>query len=68
MILAGLCVRYSSARQKDNGLRLYINYYRLNKVIIKNQHLLLFTNKTLDRLINTKILIKVNLKNTYYYI
>jgi hypothetical protein len=45
-----------------------MNYYRLNKVIIKNQYLLSFINKTLDCLINAKMLIKVDFKNVYYYI
>jgi hypothetical protein len=37
--------------KKDRGLRLYINYYSLNKIIIKNYYTLLFINKTLDQLI-----------------
>jgi hypothetical protein len=45
-----------------------MDYYRLNKVIIKNRYSLFFINKTLDRLTNTKMLTKVNLKNAYYYI
>jgi hypothetical protein len=45
-----------------------MDYYRLNKVIIKNQHLFSFINKTLDSLTGVKILTKVNLKNAYYHI
>jgi hypothetical protein len=45
-----------------------MDYYKLNKVIIKNQHSLPFIDKTLDRLISAKMLIKVNLKNAYYCI
>ena len=37
--------------KKDKGLRLYINYYSLNKIIIKNRYPLPLINKTLDRLI-----------------
>jgi hypothetical protein len=38
--------------KKDSSLQLYINYKSLNKIIIKNKHLLLLINKTLNRLIN----------------
>ena len=54
--------------KKDSGLRFYINYYSLNKVIIKNRHPLLLINKTLDRLISAKVFIKLNLKDIYYRI
>jgi hypothetical protein len=37
--------------KKDRGLRLYINYHSLNKIIIKNRYPLPLINKTLDRLI-----------------
>jgi hypothetical protein len=45
-----------------------VDYYKLNKVTIKNQHLLSLINKTLDRLTSAKMLTKVNLKNAYYRI
>ena len=54
--------------KKNSSLQLYINYYRLNKVTIKNQYLLSLINKTLDYLIGTIIFIKLDLKDTYYYI
>jgi hypothetical protein len=37
--------------KKDRGLRLYINYYSLNKITIKNRHPLPLINKILNRLI-----------------
>jgi hypothetical protein len=47
---------------------LCVDYRRLNKVTIKNQHLLSLIDKTLDRLTGAKMLTKVNLKNAYYRI
>jgi hypothetical protein len=54
--------------KKDGGLRLCVDYYKLNKVTIKNRHLLPFINKTLDRLTGAEMFTKVNLKNAYYCI
>jgi hypothetical protein len=54
--------------KKDSGLRLYINYYSLNKVTIKNRHPLLLINKMLNYLISAKVFIKLNLKDIYYRI
>jgi hypothetical protein len=54
--------------KKDSGLRFYIDYYSLNKVIIKNRHPLLLINKTLNCLISAKVFIKLNLKDIYYRI
>ena len=52
--------------KKNNGFYLYINYYNLNKVIIKNYYPLFLIMKTLNRLYNIKKFIKLNLKNAYY--
>jgi hypothetical protein len=52
--------------KKDRGLYLYIDYYRLNQVTIKNRYLLPLINKTLDRLRGAKIFIKLDLKDIYY--
>ena len=52
--------------KKNNGLRLYINYRGLNKVTIKNYHLLPLISETLDHLYNAKRFIKLNFKDTYY--
>jgi hypothetical protein len=45
-----------------------MNYRGLNATIIKNRYLLFLINKISDRLVNTKIFIKFNLKTIYYYI
>ena len=52
--------------KKNNKLRLYIDYRGLNAIIIKNRHFLLLIFETLNRLCESKIFIKLNLKNVYY--
>ena len=52
--------------KKGGRLRLYINYYRLNKITIKNHTPLPLINKTLDYLSYTVIFIKLDLKDIYY--
>ena len=45
----------------DRTIRLYIDYYGLNKIIIKNRYLLLLVSKILDWLFRAKIFIKLDL-------
>ena len=45
----------------DGTIRLYIDYYGLNKIIIKNRYLLLLVSEMLDQLSRAKIFIKLNL-------
>ena len=47
-------------------MRLYIDYRRLNKIIIKNWYPLLLINKLFNRLSYAKIFIKLDLYNMYY--
>ena len=47
---------------------LYVNYRRLNKIIIKNQYLLPLVSKLFNRLSYVKIFIKLDLCNAYYRI
>ena len=54
--------------KKDGGLRLYVDYRGLNKVIVKNRHPLPLISKTLDRLSRAKVFIKLDLKDTYHRI
>jgi hypothetical protein len=54
--------------KKDSGLRLCVDYRGLNKVSIKNRHLLPLINKTLDRLQGATIFIKLDLKDAYHCI
>jgi hypothetical protein len=52
--------------KSNNSLRLYINYYNLNIIIIKNKYFLSLIKKTLNCLINIVYFTKLDLKNTYY--
>ena len=54
--------------KKDRGLRLYVDYCRLNKVTIKNRYLLPLISKTLDYLSGAKVFTKLDLKDIYYRI
>ena len=52
--------------KKNDKLRFYVDYRDLNAIIIKNRHFLLLIFETLNRLCESKIFIKLNLKNAYY--
>ena len=47
-------------------MRLYIDYYSLNKVIIKNHYPLSLVSKMLDQLSKVKIFTKLDLQDTYH--
>jgi hypothetical protein len=52
--------------KKDGILRLYVDYRRLNKVTVKNRGILPLVFKILNRIKNTIIFTKIDLKDTYY--
>ena len=54
--------------KKNNELRLYINYKKLNAMIVKNRYSLFLITKTLNRLYDVKVFTKLNLKNIYHKI
>jgi hypothetical protein len=54
--------------KKDRSLRLYVDYRRLNVIIIKNRYLLPLISKTLNRLSRSVIFLKLDLKDAYYRI
>lgn len=54
--------------KKNDSLKLYINYKRLNKITIKNYYLFLLINELMDRLSNVKFFSKIDLWNIYHYI
>ena len=54
--------------KKDSDLWLCINYYKLNKITVKNHHSLPLISETLNQLSDVKIFIKLNLKNVYHCI
>jgi hypothetical protein len=52
--------------KKDKELRLYINYKKLNKVIVKNRYIFPLILEMLNKIAYAKIFSKINLKNAYY--
>ena len=52
--------------KKNNELRLCVDYRGLNAIIIKNCYFFSLISETLNRLCESKIFIKLNLKNVYY--
>ena len=51
--------------KKNKELKLYINYKKLNNIIIKNQYPLPNINEFWDWLSGTKIFTKLNIKGVY---
>jgi len=54
--------------KKNNSFHLCMNYWNLNKIIVKNHHSLFLISETLDRLSKVKQFIKLNLKNVYHHL
>jgi len=54
--------------KNNSSLRLYIDYYNFNIIIIKNRYFLFLIKKTLNCLINAVYFTKLDFKNTYYRI
>ena len=54
--------------KKDGSLQLYINYYRLNSITVKNCYPLPLVSEILDRLSSTKVYTKLDLRDAYHYI
>jgi hypothetical protein len=52
--------------KSDNNLKLYINYYNLNVIIIKNRCSLSLIKKTLNFSIYIIYFTKLDFKNAYY--
>jgi len=54
--------------KKNGQLKLCINYRQLNSITKKDKYPLLLISKIQDRIRNTQIFIKINLKWTYHQI
>ncbi len=52
--------------KKNDSFYLCINYWDLNKITVKNHHLLSLISETLDKLSRIKQFTKLNLKNIYH--
>ena len=51
--------------KKNEKLRLYIDYRKLNEIIIKNRYSLSNINELQNKLLKTKYFTKFNLKEVY---
>ena len=54
--------------KKNKDFYLYINYCVLNKIIIKNRHILLLIDKTLNYMMKMQKFLKIDLKDVYHYL
>ncbi len=52
----------------DDKLRLCVNYHELNEIIIKNRYSLSLINENLNKLSETKIFLKLNVRNVFHRI
>jgi hypothetical protein len=55
-------------KKTNDKFRLCVNYKELNEIIIKNRYSLFFINENLNKLFETKIFIKLNVKNVFHRI
>jgi hypothetical protein len=55
-------------KKTNNKLRLCVNYKKLNEIIIKNRYSLSFINENLNKLFETKIFIKLNVRDVFHRI
>ncbi len=55
-------------KKTNDKLRLCVNYKKLNEIIIKNRYSLFFINENLNKLSETKIFIKLNVKDVFHRI
>jgi len=54
--------------KKNNSFHLCMNYRDLNKITVKNHHLLSLINETLDKLNKIKQFTNLDLKNVYHHL
>ncbi len=55
-------------KKTNDKLRLCVDYKELNEIIIKNRYSLFFINENLNKLSETKIFIKLNVKDVFHRI
>ena len=56
------------AFKKNESFRLYIDYRKLNNIIIKNQYSLFNINELQNKIIEIKFFIKLDLREIYNFI
>jgi hypothetical protein len=54
-------------KKPNNSLCFYINYHKLNKLTKKDYYLLFLLDKILVRISKTKIFIKLDIRQVFYY-
>ncbi|RAL05025.1 uncharacterized protein BO80DRAFT_346590, partial [Aspergillus ibericus CBS 121593] len=52
--------------KKNSSLYLCVDYKSFNKIFIKNYYFLFFILKILNRVLNNKYFLKINIKDAYY--
>jgi hypothetical protein len=52
-------------KKKNDELRLYVDYRELNEITIKNRYSLLLIEEAMNRLVEVKIYIKLNIRIVY---
>ncbi len=55
-------------KKSNDKLRLCVNYHELNEIIIKNRYSLFLINENLNKLFETKIFLKLNVRNVFHRI
>jgi hypothetical protein len=63
---AKVCILF--VKKTNDKLRLCVNYKELNEIIIKYRYSLFFINENLNKLFETKIFIKLNVRNVFHRI
>ena len=66
--LCNLPIIFMEKKDKSNPLRLVINYYGLNNIIILIRYLIPLINELQNRLAGVKYFIKINLKLGFYFV
>jgi len=52
-------------RKPRGGIRIYVNYYKLNNIIVKNKYLILLIRETLNLLSRVKYYTKLNITTAF---
>jgi hypothetical protein len=55
-------------KKTNDKFRLCVNYKKLNEIIIRNRYSLFFINENLNKLFETKIFIKLNVRDVFHRI
>ena len=62
------CPKFAPLPFLDGGLRLCINYWKLNKVAVKNRFLLSRIDDLFDQPVDVVVFLKIDLRSGYHYL